>query len=110
MYTPDYVNKNAIANFSDNSNWKINRGDNTYVDPAPSYPSGNNYTSITVQQPLNMDVDFQAADGTRFTITSGGTMTILPNIAFGSAGTVDFGNNSVVVKSDATGTGAIWTR
>ena len=107
VYNPDYVTKSAIVNFSDN-NWQINRGDNTYID-APSAPSATNtgYTSITIQNPLNMDVDFPLPSGKTFTIANGGTMTILPNKTFSSQGTVDFGNNPVTVKSDATGTGAI---
>ena len=107
VYNPDYVTKSAIVYFSDN-NWQINRGDNTYVN-APSAPSATNtgYTSITIQNPLNMDVDFQLPSNKTFTIATGGTMTILPNKTFSSQGTVAFNGNAVTVKSDATGTGAI---
>ena len=120
VYNPDYVNKNVSANFSDNSNWQINRGDGTFV-AAPSAPSGTNqgYNTITVTTPLNMDVDFQLPSGKSFTIATGGTMAILPNITFSSLGAVNFGGQSVTVKSvaptntsgtDVTfGTGAIGT-
>ncbi len=120
VYTPDYVNVTASHNFSDNSNWQINRGDGTFV-AAPSAPSGTNqgYNTITVTTPLNMDVDFQLPSGKSFTIATGGTMAILPNITFSSLGAVNFGGQSVTVKSvaptntsgtDVTfGTGAIGT-
>ncbi len=109
VYNPDYVNITASNNFTNNANWQINRGDGTYTTTGVTAPSASNtgYTSITVQQPLNMDVDFQLPSGKSFNITGSGTMAILPNITFSSNGTVAFNGNAVTVKSDATGTGAI---
>ncbi len=108
VYNPDYVTKMAAANFSDPNNWRINRGDNTFIT-APSAPSATNanYTSIEVQHPMILDQNFQVGEGKSFTIAGGGMMAINPNITFSSAGKVDFSGRNVTVKSDATGTGAI---
>ena len=109
VYNPDYVNITASNNFTNNANWQINRGDGTYTTTGVTAPSASNtgYTSITVQQPLNMDVDFQLPSGKSFNITGSGTMAILPNITFSSNGTVAFNGNHVTVRSTKDGTGAI---
>ena len=54
-----------------------------------------------------MDVDFTLASGRTLTISGTGTLTINPTRTLTIAGTADFGDKAVTLKSDNTGTAAI---
>ena len=93
------------GNYSQVNTWNINRSDGNGPVLA-EVPPGND-DNITVKHDLVLDQNFSGSAISIFNMITGGTLTIQPNQYFSTAGTVDFGNNLVTIKSTAAGTGAI---
>ncbi len=91
------------GNSDEPSTWLVNTGDGNLV-PADAPPS--NTDNITVRHNIIMTQNYSGSSTASFVMT-GGSITILPNQYFSTAGGADFGGFPVIIKSDATGTGAI---
>ena len=102
IVTADYVTK-QIGNFSDTATWK--KGTTSGFIINNTKPTSAN--TIEVQHPLGLDSSFAVTRS--FVLRQGGSMVIFPNVVLSSTGTakVAFNGNSVTVRSDATGNGAI---
>ena len=82
-------------NWSTASNWSNNL-----------VPDGSYDIEIPLGNPF-LDTDFTVQSGKTFTISGTGTLTIAPTASLTVQGTTDFGNNSIILQSNATGTATI---
>ena len=84
-----------------NTNWSTASNWSNDLVPDGTYdieiPSGN---------PV-LDTAFTVATGSDLTISGTGSLTIAPTASLTVEGTTNFGNNSVILQSDATGTATI---
>ena len=71
-----------------------------------SVPTGTDYIVIATGTP-QLDGDVTIGAGSTLKISGTGTLTINPTRTLTIAGTADFGDNAVTLKSDNTGTAAI---
>lgn len=72
-------------------------------------PNANHNVSIPINTPnaTNLNVDYTLPSGKTLTISGTGALTIAPQSVLTIAGSANFGNRPVTVKSDATGDGMI---
>ncbi|MEN9323469.1 MAG: hypothetical protein RL699_1249 [Bacteroidota bacterium] len=83
------------TSWNDAGNWSLNR-----------VPLSTDNITISSGSPV-LDVSHTIAVGSTLTLTSAGPLTINPGVVLTIAGTADFGDKSVILKSDATGDAAI---
>ncbi len=69
-------------------------------------PSSSDVIVISSGSPV-LDTNFTVGSGGSLTISGSGTLTISPTSTLTVTGTANFGGNSVTIKSDSNGTGAI---
>ena len=67
-------------------------------------PTGSEDVLIASGNP-SLNVDFTLANGNVLTLNGTGSLVVQPNKVLKIAGTANFNNNSILFKSDATGTG-----
>ena len=77
------------------SNWTTN-----------AVPSTTNFISISSGTPV-LDTNFTLGSAGSLTISGSGTLTINPTRTLTIAGSANFGDKAVIIKSDATGNGTI---
>lgn len=72
-------------------------------------PNANHNVSIPINTPnaTNLNVDYTLPSGKTLTMSGTGALTIAPQSVLTIAGSANFGNRPVTVKSDATGDGMI---
>ncbi len=101
----------ADGNFTDATIWEILAGG--IWEDATTAPGNSN--NVEIRHKVALNTDFSGTSQTSFEITSHGTgvntvsgsLIILPTHFLSSTGGVNFNDDSVFIKSDATGSGAI---
>lgn len=91
--TNDWIG--GTGNWNNTSNWSLSR-----------VPLSTDNITISSGSPV-LDVSHTIDAGRTLTLTSAGPFTINPNKILTIAGTADFGDKSVIIKSDASGDGTI---
>ena len=94
------------GNFSSPASWEFDQGGNSWTNATLMPGPANN---ISIGHNIILNQNYTAAASKTLLLISGGTLTINPAITLdvAVAGTLNFNAQPVIIKSTATGTGAI---